>query len=75
MTHPNKLPEKFPGGFNVCVGELDVVSHHSLLRGGHLPVEVLGPGIELHLPIDDLTCQGVKFHCKQINDHFIASDR
>lgn len=75
MTHPNKLPEEFPGGFNVCVGELDVVSHHSLFCGGHLAVEMFGPGVELHLPIDDLTGQSVKFHCKQINHHFIVPDR
>lgn len=75
MTHPNKLPEKLPGGFNVCIGELNVVSHHALFCGWHLLVEVFGPGVELHLPIDNLTCQCVKFHCKQINHYFIVNDR
>jgi len=75
MTHPNKLPEKLPGGFNVCIGELNVVSHHALFCGWHLPVEMFGPGVELHLPIDNLTCQSVKFHCKQTNHYFIVNDR
>lgn len=75
MTHPNKFPEKLPGGFNVCIGELNVVSHHALFCGWYLPVEVFGPGVELHLPIDNLTCQSIKFHCKQINHCFIVNDR
>lgn len=61
-THHKPLQE-LPGTLQIHVGYVHVISHHALLWGGDVLVELLSSVVELLLSFDVLTGDRKQFHC------------
>lgn len=61
-THHKPL-QKLSGTLQVHVGYLHKISHHALLRGRDVLVELLGSVVELLLPVNVLTGDRKQFDC------------
>lgn len=61
-THHKPL-QKLSGTLQVHVGYVHKISHHALLRGRDILVELLGSVVELLLPVNVLTGDRKQFDC------------
>lgn len=61
VTHHKPL-QKLPGTLQINIAYLHKISHHALLRGGHVLVELLSSVVELFFSFDVLTGDRKQFH-------------
>lgn len=68
-TTYHKPLEELAGALQVHLGDLQEISHHALLRGGHVLVELLRPVVELLLTADVLAGDGKQFDWWEAHTH------